>query len=73
MAVNIGDTNFDRVAEDIEHIASVKTASVIEGDAPAVAAVAKKFQEGIFETVRSQLKKEAQIVKVAAMNEHRRH
>ncbi len=67
VALDRGDANFDRVARDMEEIATEQTTSVLRGDGPAIAAVAKRFQKEIFQTVTSQLKKEARILKVAAL------
>ena len=67
VALDTGDTNFERVARDVEDLA-FETASVIEDDAPAVVAEARRLQKEIFKTVRLQFKKAARIMKVTAMN-----
>jgi hypothetical protein len=73
MALDTGDTNFDRVPKDMEDLAFEQIKSVIieDEDAPAVEAVAIRFQKEIFKAVWSQLKKAARIL--TAMNKHHLH
>ena len=65
VALDRGDTNFIRVTREIEEIVRQQTASFLDGDYPPVAEVAKRLQKEIFDDVKSQMKKELRVLRVA--------
>jgi len=71
MALARGDSNFSRVAKDVEDMAREQTIFLMEGATPEIVAVAMKFQKEIIDSVKLQMKNEVRILRGAEMHERR--
>jgi hypothetical protein len=63
-----GDTNFARVAKDLEEGIREQIATVMTGQSSDSVSAAMRMQKEILETVMSQMKKETRLLRMAAKN-----